>query len=47
VQGVIAKPFDPLTLGQKIREALAWPAPEALTIPKDVEVPVDNFTWRL
>jgi CheY-like chemotaxis protein len=26
VQGVIAKPFDPLTLGEQIRELLAWPA---------------------
>jgi CheY-like chemotaxis protein len=26
VQGIIAKPFDPLTLGQQIREALAWAA---------------------
>lgn len=25
VQGVIAKPFDPLTLGQQISEALIWP----------------------
>jgi CheY-like chemotaxis protein len=30
VQGVIAKPFDPLTLGEQIREALGWPDPEAL-----------------
>jgi DNA-binding response OmpR family regulator len=37
VQGIIAKPFDPLTLGQQIREALAWPDPEALTNPKDVD----------
>lgn len=27
VRGIIAKPFDPLTLGQQIREVLAWPAP--------------------
>jgi two-component system, OmpR family, alkaline phosphatase synthesis response regulator PhoP len=27
VQGVIAKPFDPLTLGSQIREVLAWPVP--------------------
>ncbi len=24
VRGVIAKPFDPLTLGRQIREALGW-----------------------
>lgn len=24
VQGIIAKPFDPMTLGQQIRSALAW-----------------------
>ncbi len=24
VQGVIAKPFDPMTLGQQIREVLSW-----------------------
>ena len=37
VQGVIAKPFDPLTLGQQIREALAWSASGALTQPEDVQ----------
>ncbi|MGZ8848946.1 MAG: response regulator [Thermoanaerobaculia bacterium] len=37
VQGIIAKPFDPLTLGQQIREALAWHGQGALTNPKDVE----------
>ena len=37
VQGIIAKPFDPLTLGQQIMEALAWPAPGALTNPKDAQ----------
>ncbi len=26
VRGVIAKPFDPLTLGKQIRDALGWPA---------------------
>lgn len=36
VQGIIAKPFDPLTLGQQIMEALAWSAPEALGKLKDV-----------
>jgi DNA-binding response OmpR family regulator len=30
VQGIIAKPFDPLTLGEQIREALGWRDPEAL-----------------
>ena len=25
VQGVIAKPFDPMTLGRQIREVLGWP----------------------
>lgn len=35
VQGIIAKPFDPLTLGQQIREALAWPALALLKNPKD------------
>lgn len=30
VQGVIAKPFDPLTLGRLIREALDWEAVEAV-----------------
>jgi CheY-like chemotaxis protein len=29
VQGIIAKPFDPLTLGQQIRETLGWPARDA------------------
>ena len=28
VQGIIAKPFDPLTLGQQIRETLGWPSRE-------------------
>jgi len=25
VRGIIPKPFDPLTLGQQIKEVLAWP----------------------
>ena len=25
VRGVIAKPFDPLTLGQQIKDVLSWP----------------------
>jgi CheY-like chemotaxis protein len=29
VQGIIAKPFDPLTLGQQIREVLAWTSEHA------------------
>jgi CheY-like chemotaxis protein len=37
VRGIIAKPFDPLTLGKQIREVLAWGAPGALTDPKDVQ----------
>ena len=37
VQGIIAKPFDPLTLGQQIREALAWPASRALTNANEAE----------
>ena len=32
VQGVIAKPFDPLTLGKQIIETLSWRTPE--TRPK-------------
>jgi CheY-like chemotaxis protein len=32
VQGVIAKPFDPLTLGKQIMETLSWRTPE--TLPK-------------
>ena len=31
VQGIIAKPFDPMTLGRQIREALHWPSSGALT----------------
>ncbi|MGZ7030383.1 MAG: response regulator [Thermoanaerobaculia bacterium] len=31
VQGIIAKPFDPMTLGRQIREALQWPPTAALT----------------
>lgn len=26
VQGIIAKPFDPMTLGRQVRDALGWPA---------------------
>jgi CheY-like chemotaxis protein len=37
VRGIIPKPFDPLTLGQQIRDALAWPAAGALTNSKDVK----------
>lgn len=37
VQGIIAKPFDPLTLGKQIREALAWPAPATVARPKAVD----------
>jgi CheY-like chemotaxis protein len=37
VRGIIPKPFDPLTLGQKIRDVLAWASPGALTNPKDVK----------
>lgn len=32
VQGIIAKPFDPLTLGEQIREALGWPVGEAIPV---------------
>jgi DNA-binding response OmpR family regulator len=32
VQGIIAKPFDPLTLGEQIREVLGWPAPASAQI---------------
>ncbi len=37
VQGIIDKPFDPLTLGTQIREALAWPAAEASADPSDID----------
>lgn len=37
VQGVIAKPFDPLTLGQQIRETLGWDSPGAVPNPKVVK----------
>lgn len=30
VHGIIAKPFDPLTLGEQLRATLGWPASEAL-----------------
>lgn len=29
VEGVISKPFDPITLGARIREVLGWPAARA------------------
>jgi len=29
VRGIIAKPFDPLSLGQQIRDALGWPLASA------------------
>ena len=36
VPGIIAKPFDPLTLGQQIRDVLAWPAPAPPACPNSV-----------
>jgi CheY-like chemotaxis protein len=37
VRGIIAKPFDPLTLGKQIQDVLAWSAPGALTDSKDAK----------
>jgi len=37
VQGIIAKPFDPLTLGLQIRDVLHWPGMETLGGSKDVK----------
>jgi CheY-like chemotaxis protein len=35
VRTIIAKPFDPLTLGQQIRDALGWPADSESTDSRD------------